>query len=89
MSTDKNNALEAVDFGGLTETQAARIRWLLKVPDSEPIFTLRAQDVVAADTIRDWANRAEDAGAPVEKVTQARADANAFATWSGRKKIPD
>lgn len=31
------------------------IKWLEKVPDNEPLFCLRGQDVLAPSTIRYWA----------------------------------
>lgn len=60
-------------------------------PD-EPLFILVARDQLAAELVREWADRAEAAGTPVEKVGEAYALADAMDDWRathGGGKIPD
>lgn len=62
---------------------------LAKITDSnEPVFVLRARDLVAADTVRTWASLATAAGVPEEKIEQARAIADLMDQWP-EKKVPD
>lgn len=61
---------------------------LAKVGDDEPIFVLRAQDKFAASTIRYWAERAESAGAPREKIIEALDHAEVMEAWH-TQKVPD
>lgn len=55
---------------------------------NEPIFVLRAQDKLAAATVRDWCDRAHNAGVNREKIIEARAIADLMEAWPNRKK-PD
>ena len=61
---------------------------LEKAGEDEPIFVLRAQDKLAPGAIEMWADAAEDAGVPAEKVKDARELANLMRTWPNQK-IPD
>ncbi len=54
----------------------------------EPVFPLKASDVMAADYVSHWAAMAELLGVPQEKVISANAIAGAMREWKGRK-IPD
>lgn len=54
----------------------------------EPIFVLRAQDSLAAELVRDWANKAEATSCPPAKVKEARELADAMDAFPGRKN-PD
>lgn len=54
----------------------------------EPFFVLRAQDKLAAGTVRFWANEAEKADVSSEKVENARACAHAM-TNHRPQKMPD
>ena len=65
-----------------------------KVKDTdEPVFILRAQDVVALETVRNWIESAEDAGTDEAKLQQAEEHAEAFVAWQEahpeKVKIPD
>lgn len=60
-----------------------------KIGEREPVFVLRAQDVVAPDAIETWIALAQAAGAPQEKLDHARLHAQAMRDWGGRKKVPD
>lgn len=57
----------------------------------EPIFVLRAQDIVAPEIVREWAYRAAMAGTPREKVVAARKIADQMEDWqiAHRRKVPD
>jgi len=61
-----------------------------KAADDEPVFVLRAQDILAPMAIRDWAYRAATrTGHRAPKVVQAEKDALEFIAWQGSKKLPD
>lgn len=62
-----------------------------KAAPDEPIFTLRAQDALAPEIVREWAYRAHILGTPIKKVAEARATADAMENWqiANTKKIPD
>jgi len=61
---------------------------LEKAADDEPIFVLRAQDMLAPGTVRFWAERAAANGCPPEKVQEAYALAERMEQWPTRK-TPD
>lgn len=72
-----------------TLEQAARGEGCLgKAADDEPVFVLRAQDVLAAGRVDDWADHAELQGSPPEKVAEARQLAEKMRAWPSRK-LPD
>jgi hypothetical protein len=49
--------------------------------DDEPMFILLARDPLAADLVRDWADRREQTRGPSAKVDEARACATAMDRW--------
>jgi hypothetical protein len=59
----------------------------------EPIFILRAQDVLAPRVVVRWAHLAEQADAPLDKVQGALKRAKEMADWQAqnpdRVKVPD
>jgi len=59
-----------------------------KAQDDEPIFVLRAQDRLAPELVRRWADEAERAGCSSAKVIEARTVADAMERWPSRK-LPD
>ena len=67
-----------------------------KAADDEPVFTLRGQDLLAAQLVRDWADllevRAIATGAMtkerIEKIKEARELASRMDAWPTRK-LPD
>lgn len=61
---------------------------LAKVAPDEPIFVLRAQDVLAPAHVRAWAENAKIAGAPPEKIAEALRCADLMEQWPTRKR-PD
>jgi hypothetical protein len=58
------------------------------IPEDEPVFFLRAQDLVAPATVRVWADLAAARGADPEMVANARTQADAMEAWA-KKKVPD
>lgn len=62
-----------------------------KAADDEPVFVLRAQDMLAPEIVREWAYRALVAGTPIEKVQEARKCADEMENWqiANSKKTPD
>lgn len=61
---------------------------LIKAADDEPIFVLRAQDMLAPESVREWANRALKCGLPHAKYEEALALAAKMEQWPNRK-MPD
>lgn len=61
---------------------------LAKVAPGEPIFVLRAQDMLAPQLVREWARVAQRYGCPAEKVQEAYECADAMEHWPTRK-YPD
>lgn len=62
-----------------------------KIPDDEPVFLLRAQDIVAPNIVRQWASLALVNGVDRAMVDRALAHADRMQEWQrvhGRK-IPD
>lgn len=54
----------------------------------EPVFTLRAQDVLATGLVANWASTAAILGVNPAKVARAFAIAKAMQKWP-KKKVPD
>lgn len=57
------------------------------IPDDEPVFLLRGQDVLACHAVTFYAELCEQNQAP-EIAAKARAHADRMAAWP-KKKIPD
>jgi hypothetical protein len=59
----------------------------------EPVFILRAQDILAPRVVVRWAHLAEQANAPLDKVQGALRCAKQMADWQAqhpdRVKVPD
>lgn len=64
---------------------------LAKVADDEPIFVLRAQDLLAPDKVRKWACEARAKGCPADKVQEAYECATQMDAWAAKNggKYPD
>jgi len=58
------------------------------IPADEPVFLLRAQDKVAARTVRFWAQMVEAHGGDPAIILAARAQADRMDAWP-KKKLPD
>lgn len=61
---------------------------LKKVADNEPIFVLRAQDVLAPMVVEHWAELAAKMQVSTPKVLEAFQCAASMRNWAERK-IPD
>jgi len=61
------------------------------IPEDEPVFLLRGQDITAPLVVAFWANRAEKAGALPNIVEAARRQASDMRTWQclHKAKVPD
>ena len=59
----------------------------------EPVFILRAQDILAPKVVVRWAHLAEGAGSALHKVQSALAIAKQMADWQAKNehriKVPD
>jgi len=62
-----------------------------KIPEDEPVFLIRAQDVNAPEIVRYWAELAENYGAEDNILTAARAHSERMVEWQRQHgmKIPD
>ena len=59
-----------------------------KAADDEPVFILRAQDMLSADLVESWAIQANALGCPWDKVREAKELAQRMREWP-RRKNPD
>lgn len=59
------------------------------VKESEPIFILRAQDLIAPHCVSEWARVYEGMGGNAAKVAAARSVAEQMVQWTGKRKFPD
>lgn len=63
------------------------------IPDDEPVFVLRAQDVVAMNTLENYAHQAEVMGAKKSFVKDVLAVRDSFQKWQDdnddKVKVPD
>lgn len=55
------------------------------IPENEPVFMLRAQDTVAARTVRDWTEYNKDAGGDPKLSEMAREHAAKMDLWPVKK----
>lgn len=54
---------------------------VVDIPEDEPLFLLRGQDVNAADQVRNWADKLESMGGCSVSVRDARERADLMDTW--------
>lgn len=61
------------------------------IPEDEPVFLLRGQDVFAPETIRSWASRVAAYGGDPEIIKMAREHADRMSKWQreNASKCPD
>lgn len=61
------------------------------IPEDEPVFLLRGQDLIAPYVLMDWARRAEKLGMDPKMVQMARDHASAMWRWQNeqKRKLPD
>lgn len=60
-----------------------------KAHDDEPLFILRAQDMLAIPIIELWIASARAANVSEQKLIEVEALVLAMKNWDGQKKIPD
>lgn len=60
---------------------------LRRTGDYEPIFVVRARDILAPHTVLDWADRAEGIGVLADKVESARKVAQDMLTWQRQNAV--
>jgi len=62
-----------------------------KIPEDEPVFLIRAQDVTAPDVVTYWAIKAKQVGAAKNIVEAAEDHVSAMVEWQRKHgmKIPD
>ncbi len=62
-----------------------------KIPEDEPVFLIRAQDVTAPEVVKYWAAKAKWSGAAQDIVHAAEAHAGRMVEWQREHgmKIPD
>lgn len=62
-----------------------------KIPEDEPVFLLRAQDVCAPAALDRWIQAAEDAGVDEEMIATARVHLKRMSLWAleNGNKVPD
>lgn len=62
-----------------------------RIPEDEPVFLIRGQDIAGPTTVLCWANLAEKYGASKEIVESAKLQAKLMADWhqSHGSKVPD
>mgnify|MGYP001328602908 CR=1 FL=1 len=56
-----------------------------EISPDEPLFMLRANDCIAAPLVREWIQRASDAGAPLDKTLEASALLSEMLRWPHRQ----
>lgn len=61
------------------------------IPEDEPVFLLRAQDIVAPDIVDAWADAADAEGALPNIVEAARNQAQEMRSWQSLhgRQVPD
>jgi hypothetical protein len=70
------------------KTEELKSGCISKAADNEPLFVLRAQDMLAPELVREWAVRAAEHECSVAKVNEAFALADKMEAWPNRK-FPD
>lgn len=62
-----------------------------KVKDDEPVFILRAQDLLAPGTVCEWVANSRKRGVSSGKLREARNCVTAMMAWANRNgvKLPD
>jgi len=61
---------------------------LAKIADNEPIFVLRARDIIAPTLVRSWVRIASNMGVNQAKLDEALAVANEMEAYS-TPRVPD
>lgn len=84
---------EKVSVGVHATDRYSEIKSMLGIPDSEPIFILRAQDNLAAGTIEAYREFGGNNGLPLEWLSEISDEIHAFENWAednpDKMKLPD
>jgi hypothetical protein len=56
------------------------------IPEDEPVFLIRGQDVVGASVVREWARANDRVGGDPELSALANAQADRMDAWPKKKK---
>ncbi len=56
-----------------------------KIPENEPVFLIRAQDMISGDVLRYWARRNLEVGGSIELSALAEAHALRMDRWKIKK----
>lgn len=57
-----------------------------KIPEDEPVFLIRGQDMVSGDAVRAWADLNINSGGDPELSKRAREHAKLMDKWPNKKK---
>lgn len=79
----KANAMWLMEFAIVTHYE--KYEQDERTPDDEPVFILPAHYNDAADTVREWANRAAAVGVDAKKIDDALRRANDMDDWMAKK----
>jgi len=73
------------------ETAPGATGCLAKAAGDEPLFILRAKDMLAPGVVRVWVHYARASGVPEEKLNEALELAERMERWQAKhgKKVPD
>lgn len=85
-------ACMSVAFTGASATSEHTCKVKVEHDDTEPLFTLRGQDWIAPEIIREWAFRSLKLGSPIDKVDGARRIADEMENWqiaNDKRKVAD
>lgn len=88
----KCGACMSVAFTGASATHEHTCKVTVENDDTEPLFTLRGQDWIAPEIIREWAFRSLKMGSPIDKVDGARRIADEMENWqvkNDKRKVAD
>lgn len=78
----------AIAASRLKECRKGTDGTLYRTAPDEPVFVLRAQDVIAPLVVEQWASVARNLGVPQHKVKRALRCAEEMRKWPGRR-LPD
>lgn len=81
MKRDLNFGREDYENSIFTEVDDVSRKDVVVIDSDEPLFLLRAQDVLAADLIRAWADKLEKMGGCITTVEDARKRADQMDEW--------
>lgn len=57
-----------------------------EIPADEPVFLIRAQDILSATVVRFWADENEKIGGDPKLIESARRQADLMDAWPTKKK---